>query len=201
MKYHEIRENSFSYTHHSDVEQKYLIYEMDLYQIDSAMSETDEEKTSIKHIEIRVRSYGGAQFGMSVGLSGSSFDKAPQSFYVTDNTIVATDDDPFVPFITSMFNLSYDLGSYVTPAVSLGIGIPFSHESVESFGLFAGPGMYLGKRQAIMLSGGMMFSKVNFLKQPFEVGQNINIGDLALPTSKKFALGYFLSLTYNLSAM
>ncbi len=201
LKYHEIRENSFSFTHHSSAEQKYLIYEMDLYALDSASANSD-EKVSVKHIEVKVKTYGGTQFGLSVGLVGSKFAETPQGYFIRNDEIFATDKDPYVPFISSLFNLSYDLGAYISPAVSLGIGIPLSSdENASGFALFAGPGMYIGKKQAFMLSTGAMFTKTSTLAKGFLVGDKINIGEGEIPTDKKFALGYFISVTYNLSAM
>lgn len=201
LKYHEIKENSFSFTHHASAEQKYLIYEMDLYALDSASTNSD-EKVSVKHIEVKVKTYGGTQFGLSVGLVGSKFAETPQGYFIRNDEIFATDKDPYVPFVSSMFNLSYDLGAYISPAVSLGIGIPLSSdETSSSFALFAGPGMYIGKKQAFMVSTGAMFTKTATLAKGFLVGDKINIGEGEIPTDKKFALGYFISVTYNLSAM
>jgi hypothetical protein len=202
FKYHEIKDNSFSYTHHAEAEQKYLIYELDLFQQDSSQANPTVDKKSIKHIEVKVKTYGGTQFGMSVGLTGAKFNNAPQSYYLRNDHIFATDDDKYVPFITSLFNLSYDLGSYVSPAISLGFGIPITKsESIDNIAIFAGPGVYLGRKQAFMISGGTMFSKVNDLRNGFKVGDKINLGDGDIPTSKKYSLGYFLSLTYNISTM
>ncbi len=202
FKYHEIKDNSFSYTHHAEAEQKYLIYELDLFQQDSMSLKSDADKKSIKHIEVKVKTYGGTQFGMSVGLTGSKYNEAPQSYYIRNDLIFATDDDKYVPFITSLFNLSYDVGSYLSPAISLGIGIPITKsESIDNIAIFAGPGVYLGRKQAFMVSAGTMFSKVNSLRNGFKVGDKISLGDGDIPTSKKYSVGYFISLTYNISAM
>ena len=80
--------------------------------------------------------------------------------------------------------------------------IPFSkNESVENFAVFAGPGFYIGKKQSFMISGGTMFSKVKTLANGFVVGDEINLGQGDIPTTKKYSFGYFIGLTYNLSAL
>jgi hypothetical protein len=204
FRYHEIKENSFSYTHHANAEQKYLIYEMDLLQVDSANSlKPDDEKKVIKHIEVKVKTYGGTQFGMSLGLCGSKFSESPKTYYLTgDSKILASEEDPIVPFIASLFSLNYDLGGYFSPAFSLGLGLPLSSgNGVENFAIFLGPGAYLGKKQSFLVSGGVMFSKVSKLKTPFKEGDTIIIGQGEIPTTKKYATGFFVSLTYNLSAL
>lgn len=205
LKYHEINENHFTYSHHSGVEQKYLIYDLDLFKSDS-LENGDLKSELVKHIEVKVKSYGGASFGMSVGLTGSKFIHVPQNYFVrnVDNLqkIYATDADPYVPMITSLFSLSYDMRTLITPTLSLGLGIPFSkNESVENFAVFAGPGFYIGKKQSFMISGGTMFSKVKTLANGFVVGDEINLGQGDIPTTKKYSFGYFIGLTYNLSAL
>jgi hypothetical protein len=202
LKYHEIKENNFSYTHHTTSEQKYLIYEMDLFSLDSASLYQDGERSPIKHVEVKVKSYGGVQLGMSIGLDGSKFTETPQSFYIRNDLIYATNQDQYVPFITSKFNLSYDYGKYVSPALSFGIGLPLSkNESVDNFALFAGPGIYLGKKQSFMISIGGMFSRVTALASGFQVGDKINFTEGSIPTTKKFSFGYYFGISYSLTQL
>ncbi|MBK8451317.1 MAG: hypothetical protein IPL31_02675 [Saprospiraceae bacterium] len=204
LKYHEIRENTFSYSHHTGVEQKFLIYELDLYKIDSLQLDNSQAQR-VKHIEVKVKTYGGAAFGVSVGITGSKFTKTPQNYFVRNvngfSKIYSNDADPYVPMISALFSLSYDLRTVITPSLSLGIGIPFSkNESVENFAIFAGPGCYIGKKQSFMLSTGIMFSKVKVLASGFNVGDEIIIGEGDIPTDKKYSFGYFVGLTYNIAA-
>ncbi|MBK9994507.1 MAG: hypothetical protein IPP01_11100 [Saprospiraceae bacterium] len=204
IKYNEIKENTFTYVHHVKAEEKFIIYDFDLYRDDS-IANGEIKSTLVKNVEVRVKSYGGASFGVNVGLTGSKFLKTPQDYFVRNqnefSTIYATDGDPYVPMISSLFSLSYDYKSTFTPTINLGIGIPFAkNESVENFAIFAGPGLYVGKKKAVMLSGGTMFSKVKVLSNGFQVGDQIVIGEGQIPTTKKYSFGYFLGLTYNLFA-
>ncbi|MEP7195696.1 MAG: hypothetical protein ABI851_04205 [Saprospiraceae bacterium] len=204
LKYHEIKENNFSYTHHSGMAEKYLNYDLNLFRNDS-MENGDIKSELVKHVEVKIKSYGGVAFGMSIGLTGSKFIKTPQNYFVRNvngfSRIYASDADPYVPMITSLFSLRYDMRSSFTPNISLGIGIPFSkNESVENFAIFAGPGFYIGKKQAFMISGGTMFSKVKQLSNGFNVGDEIFIGEGDVPTTKRYSFGYFLGMTFNISA-
>lgn len=153
---------------------------------------------------MKVKTYGGAAFGVSVGITGSKFTKTPQNYFVRNvngfSKIYSNDADPYVPMISALFSLSYDLRTVITPSLSLGIGIPFQKRKCRKFCNLCRSRLLYWQKQSFMLSTGIMFSKVKVLASGFNVGDEIIIGEGDIPTDKKYSFGYFVGLTYNIAA-
>ncbi len=201
IKYMDISNNDFSYTHHASAEGRYLVYTVKIFKKDSAqMSSNDEsELKPVKTIKVKIDTYGEFKMGTSFGINGTQYGEKPQRFFIKDNVLSASDEDRFSPMISSFINMSYSMGSSITPVVSFGIGLPLkSTENTESLAFFLGPGLYLGKKQSFMISGGFMFSKVNRLANGLKVGDAVVLGDGVIPTEKKFDSGYYLGLAYRI---
>lgn len=201
VKYMDLLNNDFAYTHNSTAEGRYLVYSLKLFRKDSTdlNVENETELKPVKTIKLKVDTYGEFKLGTSFGVNGIRYGNTPQRFFVKDNVITAVDEDRYAPMLSSFFNLSYTTGGAVTPALSFGMGLPLSSaESTEGLAFFFGPGLYLGRKQTIMLSGGFMFSKVERLTNGLKVGDSVIIGDGILPVEKKFDTGIYFGLAYRM---
>lgn len=201
VKYMDLVNNDFAYTHNSTAEGRHLIYSLQLFRKDSTdlNVENESELKPVKTIKLKIDTYGEIRLGTSFGVNAIKFNKAPQRYFVKDNVISAVDEDQYAPMLSSYFNLSYSMGGVITPALSFGMGLPLSSaESVEGLAFFVGPGVYLGRKQSIMISGGFMFSKVERLTNGLQVGDGIIIGDGILPVEKKFDTGIYFGVAYKI---
>lgn len=200
LKYEEIMNNSFTYTHQVKCEEKFLYYTLNLYKKESLNHKFSKDDQPDKTIEVKITSYGSTRISTSVGLSAGKFATTPQKFYVRNDVLTAQDLDPYIPMISTMIHLSFDLRSPVTPAISLGIALPVSNsETVDNISFLLGPSLFIGKKKEFVISGGAMYSRVQRLAKGFEVGDSIVIGEGEIPTEKKYAIGYFLGISYNLA--
>ncbi len=201
IKYMDIANNDFAYTHHASAEGRFLVYTVKIFKKDSSQLQEvdDSELKPIKTIKVKIDTYGEFKMGTSFGINGTQYGEKPQRFYIKNDILNATNEDQFAPMISSFINMSYSMGASLTPVVSFGIGLPLkSTENTESLAFFLGPGLYLGKKQSFMISGGFMFSKVNRLANGLQVGDPIVLGDGVIPTEKKFDTGYYFGLAYRI---
>lgn len=202
LKYVEINNNYFVFTHYETVRERYLVYTLQLYQLvpDSTTS-TGYSEVLYKTKEVRIRTYGNTAFTSTMGLSGTRFNQLPQRYFLKGDKLAAQDADPYSLVLSSLFNLSFDFNWSVSPVLSLGIGVPVTNsEYVDNITFLVGPGVYVGRSQSILLSGGMMFSKVQRLTNGLQVGESVVLGgDGVIPTEKKYGLGYFFGLSYRIS--
>jgi hypothetical protein len=202
IKYMETINNNFSITYHTEATSKFILYELKIYLRDSNVSSTLAPESSLqiyKTLKLKINTYGNFGVSTSMGIQGAAFNNTPQTYYVQNNVLTAEDADKYVPLISSMVNLSYQLKSAVTPALSLGFGVPLTNQqAADKLAFFVGPSIMIGKSQDLVISGGFMFSKVKRLSKNFQVGDEIVIGDGIIPTEGKLESGYFLGISYNL---
>jgi len=201
LKYIEINNNHFVFTHYETVRERYIIYTLQLYQLVSdTTSTTGYSEVLYKTKEVRIRTYGSTAFTSTMGLSGTRFNQLPQRYFLKGDKLAAQDADPYSLVLSSLFNLSFDFNWSVSPVLSLGIGVPVTNsEYVDNITFLVGPGVYVGRSQSILLSGGMMFSKVQRLTNGLQVGESVVLGDGVIPTEKKYGLGYFFGVSYRIS--
>jgi exonuclease VII small subunit len=117
LKYQEVLNNDFSYTHQVKCEDKYLFYIVNLYRKDSlgvASGQAAEPKQTIK---VKVSAYTPIRVSSSVGLSAGKFAKIPQKFYIKNDVLTAQDLDPFLPMVTSLIHVGFDFRGVVFPAI------------------------------------------------------------------------------------
>lgn len=202
IKYMETINNNFSITYHTEATSKFILYELKVYLRDSNVNSTLAPESSLqifKTLKLKINTYGNFGVSTSMGIQGAAFNNTPQTYYVQNNVLTAEDADKYVPLISSMVNLSYQLKSSVTPALSLGFGVPLTNQqATDKLAFFVGPSIMIGKSQDLVISGGFMFSKVKRLSKNFQVGDEIVIGDGIIPTEGKLESGYFLGISYNL---
>lgn len=200
LRYEEILNNNFSYTHSVKIEDKYLFYTLNLFRKPGYNQPASREAEPDKTVDVKVTSYGSTRLFTSVGLCGSKFAESPRKYYVTsDNLLEGQEVDQYQAVISTMIHLGFDFRGTVMPAISLGLGIPVTtSENIDNFSFLVGPSLFVGKNRQFVLTGGASFSKVERLAKGLEIGQEINIGEGTIPTVKKYSLGYFVGISYNL---
>ena len=197
FKYIELKKNTFSYTHESFIEDKYLHYQVDILRKDTFDNVISDQP--VKNLVVKVTSFGASSINTTIGIAATQFSNIPQKFYIKNDAIAAQDLDPYTPMALSLINFNFDLEAF-DPAISLGFGIPISNtEALDNLAFFLAPGVYLGKSRTFMVSLGMMFSKVERLSSAVKIGDVLVYPYYEIPTFKKYEIGYFLGLTYNIS--
>jgi hypothetical protein len=75
---------------------------------------------------------------------------------------------------------------------------------LEGLNFHLGPSLIFMKKERVILSAGVTFRESAYLDQSYQVNMPYSIKELPkdIPTLKKFpSVGFFLSLTYNLSSL
>lgn len=203
LKYVELQNNNFSIVYNSEANSRFILFELNVYLRDSTSTSnlTAEKNLHLyKSLKVKVNTYGGFGLVTSVGIQGAGYKNSPESYYIANNILQSEAKDKYVPFVGSMFNLSYQLSSSISPALSFGIGIPLSNKDViENLSYLLGPAIIIGKSKNLVINGGFIFSKIQRLARNLKVGDSIDIGGGTIPTSGKFERGYFIGLSYNIS--
>ncbi|MEO6191013.1 MAG: hypothetical protein ABIO44_12300, partial [Saprospiraceae bacterium] len=203
LKYLELINNNFTLETNTEANSKFILYEVKIYLRDSSAGfnlDPDSKTHLYKALKIKINTYGGFGLITSIGIQGSTFKNKIQSYYInSDGVIGAEDKDKFIPFVSSLFNLSYQLSSSFTPALSIGIGIPLSNKDVlDNLAFIIGPSVIVGKSKNLILTGGIIFSKVQRLSRNLQIGDIINVGIGEIPTAGKFDYGYTFGISYNI---
>lgn len=201
IKYIELLNNDFSFTHSAKTESRYLLYKLRLFRKDSFQNTSgiEDEWVPIKTLSLLVETYGEFSLGSSMGINVGKHGTTPQRYFVKNNVINAEADDEYAPLLSSFINVTYSVSPTFSPSLSFGVGMPLkSSENTESLTFFVGPSMTLGRNKTVMLTGGFMFSKINQLSNGLAVGQAIQIGEGVLPTQKRYDTGYYFGIAYTL---
>lgn len=161
---------------------------------------TDEK--SFKHTEFI---YGGTRVDFSLGLAASCFnDTDIYEFGIDENnsTVISKKSSSLIaPSLVGLITMSYRRTQYMSFGASAGLGIDVVNGKIQLSNFFAGPTILFGKYDRLFLSGGFSFRNVGQLKSGYNEGDVITTGteDINKYLSEKYALGGFLSLTYNLT--
>lgn len=199
LKYEEVLNNNFTYTHSVKIEEKYLFYTLNLYKKTTLNQSVGREAQPDKTVEVKVMSYGTTRLFTSIGLCGAKFQTNPEKYFIRNDVLEAEAVDPYIPLISTFIHLGFDTRGPIMPAISVGLGIPISgNDVVDNFSFLVGPSLFIGKMRQFVISGGIMYTKVQRLAKSFEVGDEIQIGEGEIPTIKKYGLGYFVGVSYNL---
>lgn len=157
------------------------------------------ERRVLQLAPLSVPVYGGFKVNASVGIGFGRFFKQPERYFVQDDVIRAESGDRFTPIITSFFHFYWQSAGNVSFGGSFGIGLPIvsSNES-QSASFFLGSSLYLGRRERLVLTTGLMGGRVTRLANGLEVNDVIDLGGGVLPIYNPYELGYFVGLSFNL---
>ncbi len=203
LKYEELQNNSFAIINNVEAKSKFLLFDINIHKRDTSLkSEAGllSELPVQKSLKVKINTFGDFGFVASAGLAGVGYSNPIESYYIQNNILNAEKQDQFVPYISSLFNVTYQITPNFSPALSFGIGIPMSKSDVlSSISYLVGPSVFFGKERNFALTGGFMFSKIKKLGKNLLVGDTIDVGFGDIPLSSKFESGFFLGISYNLS--
>jgi hypothetical protein len=194
--YEGLSTNTFSRTYRTIAKGDQLSFSIKLDPTEAARLKLTSNSVQLAPIEVPV--YGGFKVNASIGVAfGQPIDR-PQSFFVRDSIIRGEDKDSFVPIISSFFHFYGQTANTVSFGGSFGIGLPIGGSSnLQSASFFLGPSMIIGRGERIVLTGGLMGTRVERLAQGFQVGDRFRSVINNVPTKQVYELGYFLGLSFN----
>jgi hypothetical protein len=142
---------------------------------------------------------GGWKISAGLGLGFGVLKDKSYEYSVVNSKITADQLDDFVPLLVSFAHAYKKTTNNLNFGGSFGIGFPIQGgTSVQSMTFFLGPTMILGKNQKFLLTAGLMGGKVNRLSDGFEVGDSFDNATSTVPTIKRYELGYFIGISYDL---
>lgn len=195
-EYEVLTTNTFSHTFRSTANGDMVKFKLNFTEVDTS---SNVEGKSIRTIPIDVNVHGGFKINASVGISFGQFFDQPKNYFIRDSTIQSEDKDRFVPMLTSFFNFYGQSSGAVSAGGAFGIGLPLTGgTNLQSVSFFMGPSLIMGRGQSIVLTGGIMGSRVERLGQGYQVGDDFISEVDILPTNSIYELGYFLGLSFNL---
>lgn len=154
---------------------------------------------------------GGLKVDFSVGPAVSFGDNAKdQKFYWEESATqtAATlcqraNNNAVTPSIGALMHAYSRTGKYSGFGGMFGIGAGFQSQESINANFFAGLSYVMGKKQKLMISGGVSYLRVDRLKEnEFVVGNQYETGKVKLSdvTEKVYKPSPFLSVSYNLSS-
>ncbi|WP_333696556.1 hypothetical protein [Flavobacterium sp.] len=163
-----------------------------------------------KKFRHREFTYGGTRIDFSIGLAASYFSDTPVYElgsvlnYETnerETRILRKSENLVVPSLIGLVTMSYRKTGYVTFGGSAGLGIDVVDGKVQLSNFFAGPTILFGKFERMFLSFGPTFRDVGTLRGGYNPNDLLPSGssDINDYITTKYKVGYFASLTYNLT--
>ena len=194
--FEEISSNNFSYKYQTNAKEDLTELTVKLNPKDDLPENVRVSSRKLAFYQIPTR--GGLKINGSVGLGFGQFFTRPRSYFVRDSVILSENDDSFVPYLASFLHFySYRPGQ-VAIGGSFGVGIPvFNTQNEQAIAFFLGPSLFMGGAQRITLTGGIMGARVQALSNGYDVGDVLDSPALGIPTTGRYQLGYFLSVSIN----
>ena len=193
--YEELQNDVFTYkftpiqAQDKDVEIKLLI------------TKKDEEGEIVKELKQVVPIYGTWKIVGGIGFSFGRLFNETYSYSLVRDTITSAELDAFTPMITSFVHVYRENNKNLNLGGSFGLGFPIqANDGIQSLSFFLGPTLILGKRQKFLISGGIMGAKVDRLGNGLEVGDQYLSDSNTLPLVGSYELGYFISVSYDLTS-
>lgn len=154
--------------------------------------------SSRKLATYQIPTRGGLKINGSVGLGFGQFFSRPESYFVRDSVILSEHDDSFVPYLASFLHFYPYHPNQLAFGGSFGVGIPvFNTQNEQSMAFFLGPSIFMGGAQRITITGGVLGGKGAGPVQRLRRRRRARRSALGIPTTGRYKLGYFLSVSIN----
>ncbi len=140
------------------------------------------------------------RFRNTVGFGFISMPENRWSYYVApDSTVARSSGDAFQPLIATYLHFYSMKDKGIRWGGSFGAGIPLSGDD-KQLNLMLGLSTFFGKNDPVCLTLGIAGAKVNKLME-VKLGDKLSSAEVQLPYNKVYRIGYFLSLSFNPSAL
>jgi hypothetical protein len=134
----------------------------------------------------------------SIGVAFSYYGNDNGPYYIKPDMTIARDKgEMYIPVVSTFINFYGARKKGIKYGGSLGIGIP-AYGSSKDLNFFLGFLGLLGHNDAIFLSGGITGTRKDQLAEGWKLGQTVPNLSFQVPTFKRYKLGGYLSITFNL---
>jgi len=148
---------------------------------------------------IPVKVYGGIRVTTSVGIGFAKFFENPKDYFVRDSIVYASDKDAFSPVLSTFIHFYSPKPGTISWGGSFGVGIPLGGDNnLQSISFFLGPSIVIGQDHNIVFTAGLSGGKVPKPAQGYAVGDRFESDAALFTTESKYALGYFLGVSFNI---
>lgn len=187
--------NDFSKTYRQVAAGNDLSFRIKLEPVDSALYVGARSK-QLPPIPVKI--YGGVKVNTGVGVGFASFFQKPKDYFVRDSTVFSSDKDAFSPVLSTFIHFFSPRSGNLSWGGSFGVGIPLGGENnLQSISFFLGPSAVIGQEHNIVISGGLSGGKVPIPAQGYQVGDRFTSDASFFKTESKYALGYFLGVSFS----
>ncbi|MCB0524208.1 MAG: hypothetical protein R3A50_13935 [Saprospiraceae bacterium] len=188
--------NDFAKTYRQVADNGNMTMRVKLEPLDSATYVGARSK-SLPPIPVKV--YGGLRVNTSIGLGFTKYFEQPKDYFVRDSIVYASDKDAFSPVISTFVHFYSPKPGYLSWGGSFGVGIPLGGENnLQAISFFLGPSVVLGQDHSIVFTGGLSGGKIPKPGQGYQEGDKFELDSSLFTTESKYALGYFLGVSFNL---
>lgn len=198
----EIGMTSFSMHSQQTAERDQLTYEVEVSLNEAAAGRLGiGGEQAFRKRSIKVQAYGGFKVNASVGAAFASLLQPTERFFVKEGEIRTSPFNPLLPSLASFLHF-YTLGKRnLSLGGSFGVGLPlWDSGERQSTAFFLGPSLFIGKRERLALTAGVMSARIMQLDEGYAAGDVFDGGKDDLPVFSVYRLGVFLGLSFNMFA-
>jgi len=193
----ELLNNPFAYEYAVQVDKETVLIEATFTPRDTALLRKNRISTAQKTKTLVLKANGGIKISASIGANFGSFFNAAQEFSIREDRIVVEQLGAFQPSITSFVHFHPNTHGEVSVAGSFGIGFPIGNLDAQSINFCLGPSLIFGRGQRIVFSTGLMGGQVARLAKGYQPGDAFNLNNGDIPTRRRYELGYFAGVSFN----
>lgn len=145
----------------------------------------------------------GIRIDLGLGLAGSFFPNVEMYDIVKSDSnavISQTAKHTYIPSVIGLATLGFRSANYAMFGMSAGMGVDINEGEIQISNFYAGPSLTLGRYDRITIAGGVAIKNLNVLKNGYVQGEPYPVTmSLVDIMTKRYHVGGFLSLTYNLT--
>jgi len=146
---------------------------------------------------------GGFKFDFSTGLFLTSglYDRQYNTTVSSDSSIITRNKNHNIANISLGALLHISKRSKCDYKLGGSIGVGLSSNDLSKLNVFIGPCCIIGKKEQLIVSLGMAFAQVDYLKGKYSVGTKYKTSELDQTLTEKVTrIGGFISFTYNFTS-
>jgi hypothetical protein len=193
--------SNFEQTYDYEISADKVDIELKFVQSDfSTQIEKDDKANTLKTRHIKLYSKGGFKINTSVAFTLNNFGGNSQDYFIDQNGVIgATENDYFVPNLSTMINFYPFIGENFNIGGSFGISIPISGDNqINGVNFLFGPSLFFGTKSRISLSGGLAYGPVQQLTNGANIGDTTAFNDIDSFTKNVYDFGFYFGISFSL---